>query len=57
MWSNCKNTKEENQERNKSKILKNYSSSSTFIWQRNMDTEKERLEQNSSGRDEIFKNS
>jgi hypothetical protein len=34
-----------------------YGSSSTFIWQRNTDTEKERLEQNSSGRDEIFKNS
>jgi hypothetical protein len=29
----------------------------TFIWQRNMDTEQERLEQNSSRRDEIFKNS
>jgi hypothetical protein len=57
MWSNCKNTKEENQERNKSKILQNYCSSSTFIRQRNMDTEKERLEQNSSGRDEMFKNS
>jgi hypothetical protein len=57
MWSNCKNTKEENQERNKSKILQNYVSSSTFIWQRNTDTEKERLEQNSNGRDEIFKNS
>jgi hypothetical protein len=56
MRSNCKNTKEENQERNKSKILQNYDSSSTFIWQRNMNTEKERLEQNSSGRDEIFKN-
>jgi hypothetical protein len=26
MWSNCKNTKEENQERNKSKILQNYGS-------------------------------
>jgi hypothetical protein len=57
MWSNCKNTEEENQERNKSKILQNYGSSSTFIRQRNVDTEKERLEQNSSGRDEIFKNS
>jgi hypothetical protein len=57
MWSNCKNTKEENQERNKSKILQNYGSSSTFIWQQNMDTEKGRLKQNSSGRDEIFKNS
>jgi hypothetical protein len=57
MWSNCKNTKEENQERNKFKILQNYGSSCTFIWQRNMDTDKERLEQNSSGRDEIFKNS
>jgi hypothetical protein len=53
MWSNCKNTKEENQERNESKILQNCGSSSTFIWQRNMDTEKERLGQNSSGRDEI----
>jgi hypothetical protein len=31
MWSNCKNTKEENQERNKSKILQNYGSSSAFI--------------------------
>jgi hypothetical protein len=30
---------------------------STFMWQWNLDTEKERLEQNSSGRDEIFKNS
>jgi hypothetical protein len=39
------------------KILQNYGSSSTFIWQRKIDTEKERLEQNSSGRDEIFKNS
>jgi hypothetical protein len=57
MWSNCKNVKEENQERNKFKILQNYGSSSTFIWQRNLDTEKERLEQNSSGRDEIFKSS
>jgi hypothetical protein len=57
MWSNCKNTKEENQERNKSKLLQNYGCSSTFIGQRNMDTEKERLEQNSNGRDEIFKNS
>jgi hypothetical protein len=57
MWSNCKNAKEENEERHKSKILQNYGSSSTFIWQRNMDTEKERLEHNSSGRDEIFKNS
>jgi hypothetical protein len=56
MSSNCKNTKEENQERTKFKILQNYFSSSSFIWQRNMDTEKERLEQNSSGRDEIFKN-
>jgi hypothetical protein len=45
MWSNCKNTKEENQERNKSKILQNHGSSSAFIWQWNMDTEKERLEQ------------
>jgi hypothetical protein len=57
MWSNCKNTKEETQERNKSKLLQNYVSSSTFIWQRNMDTEKETLEQNLSGREEIFKNS
>jgi hypothetical protein len=57
MWSNCKNTKEETQERNKSKLLQNYGSSSTFIWQRNMNTEKEALEQNSSGREEIFKNS
>jgi hypothetical protein len=38
-------------------MLQNYGSYSTFIWQQNMDTEKERLEQNSSGRDEIFKNS
>jgi hypothetical protein len=57
MWSNYKNTKDENQDRNKYKILQNYGSSSTFIWQRNMDTEKERLEQNSSGRDEMFKKS
>jgi hypothetical protein len=57
MWSNCKNHKEESQERNKSKILQNYGSSITFIWQRNMNTAKERLEQNSSGRDEILKNS
>jgi hypothetical protein len=42
MWSNRKNTTEENQERNKSKILQNYGSSSTFIWQRNMDTEREK---------------
>jgi hypothetical protein len=39
------------------KILQNYGSSSTVIWQRNKDTEEERLEQNSSGRDEIFKKS
>jgi hypothetical protein len=57
MLSNCKNTKEENQERNISKILQNYGSSSSFIRQWNMSTEKERLEQNSSGRDEMFKNS
>jgi hypothetical protein len=57
MWSNCKNTKEDNQERNKFKMLQDYYSSSTSIWHRNMDTEKERLQQNSSGRDEIFKNS
>jgi hypothetical protein len=38
MWCNCKNIKEENQEINKLKILQNYGSSSTFIWQRNMDT-------------------
>jgi hypothetical protein len=56
MWSNCKKTKEENQERNRSKILQKYFSSSTFTWQRNMDNEKDRLGQNSSGRDEIFKN-
>jgi hypothetical protein len=31
MWSNCKNHKEENQERKKFKILQNYGSSSTFI--------------------------
>jgi hypothetical protein len=31
------------------KILQNYGSCSTFMWQRNVDTKKERLEQNSSG--------
>jgi hypothetical protein len=41
MWSNCKNTEEENQERKKSKILQNYGSSSNLIRQRNMDTERE----------------
>jgi hypothetical protein len=51
--SNFKNTKEKKTGRNQSKILQNYGSSSTSIWQRNMDTEKERWEQNSSGRDEI----
>jgi hypothetical protein len=57
MCSNYKNTREENEERNKPKILqKKEDISSTFIWQRNMDTEKERLEQNSSGRNEIFNN-
>jgi hypothetical protein len=30
MWINCKNTKEEHQEINKSKILQNYGSSSTL---------------------------
>jgi hypothetical protein len=39
------------------KFKKKYGSSITFIWQRNIDTENERLEQNSSSRDEIFKNS
>jgi hypothetical protein len=57
MRSNCKNTKGENQERNKFKILQNYGSYSTCIRQRNMNTEKERMEHNSSGGDEIFKNS
>jgi hypothetical protein len=57
MWSNCKNIKEENQERKNLKFYKIMAVSSTFIWQRNMDTEKDRLEQDSSGRDEIFKNS
>jgi hypothetical protein len=28
-----------------------------FLWQRNMHIEKKKLEQTSSGRDEIFKNS
>jgi hypothetical protein len=31
MWSNCKNTKEENHERNKSKILQNYITNKTLI--------------------------
>jgi hypothetical protein len=57
MPGTCRNPKEENQERNKYKILQNCVSFRTFIWQRVMNTEKEELEQNSSCRDEIFKNS
>jgi ABC-type uncharacterized transport system YnjBCD ATPase subunit len=49
--------KKKTRKEKKSKILQNYGCSSTFIWQRNMDTVKGRLKQNSSGRDKIFKNS